>query len=220
MSGLVHRAKENGWAQVLPRIVVGTIRRLRDSFTARKLCAPGFRAGRSPRLLGLLHMRIGRNLNAGDGLWLESVVEYAGERFNPQLIIGENATLSDSVHIACLRSVTIGSGLLCGSGVIITDHSHGAYRGDTQSDPAIPPAQRFLFSAGEVVIGSNVWLGDGVAVLAGAILGDGVIIGANSVVTGTIPPSTIAVGAPAKPIRRWDADCGAWLPIALDKLSR
>jgi len=206
-------ARENGWAQALLRIAVGAARRFRDSFTARKLSAPGFRAGRGPRLLGLSHMRVGSNFNAGDSLWLEAVVEYAGQQFSPQLVIGDNATLSDAVHIACLHSITIGSGLLSGSGVLISDHAHGVYRGADQSDPAIAPAQRPLYSAGDIVIGKNVWLGDGVVVLAGARIGDGAVIGANSVVTGTIPAATIAIGAPAKAVRRWDEESRQWLPI-------
>jgi len=215
MSNLLHLAHENGWAQVIPRSLTSVFRRTRDAFTARQLGAPGFRAGANPRLLGLRSMRIGRNFKAGDSLWLEAVTSYQGRTHSPVLSIGENVSLSDRVHIACLHSVTIGSGLLSGSGVIISDHSHGVYRGEGQSDPAVAPALRPLHSAGEVVIGRNVWLGDGVAVLAGAHIGDGAIIGANSVVTGTIPAATIAMGAPAKPVRRWDEESRAWLPITL-----
>ena len=138
-------------------------------------------------------------------------------RFNPEICIGRSARLSDNVHIACLNRITIGDHLLCGSGVLITDHAHGSYRGPSAvpgSDPAVPPAQRPLVSAAPVVIGHNVWLGDGVAVLAGAVIGDGCVIGANAVVTGSIPPRTIAVGAPARPIRQWSAENGSWLPFA------
>ena len=85
------------------------------------------------------------------------------------------------------------------------------------SDPAIPPAQRPLVSVAPVSIGHNVWLGDGVAVLAGAAIGDGCVIGANAVVTGMVPPYTVAVGAPARPIRRWDESARAWVPMAARK---
>jgi lipopolysaccharide O-acetyltransferase len=155
-------------------------------------------------------MQVGEDFNAGDALWLEAVLTYAGEQFTPRLVIGPHARLSDNVHIACLDRVTIGPHLLCGSRVLIADHAHGEYGDGGGSDPEVPPAQRPLRSAGPVVIGKNVWLGDGVAVLPGAVIGDGCILGANAVVTGNIPPRTIAVGSPAKPVRRWDTETRTW----------
>ena len=210
-------ARTNGWAEMAKRAGVGGLRRVRDRSIARSLGAPGFRAGGMPRLLGLSHITLGPDFHAGDALWLEAVVAYgegaARVQFQPRLTIGAAARLSDNVHIACLDRVIIGDHLLCGSRVLISDHTHGRYDGVDSSDPAVPPAQRPLHSTGPVRIGSNVWLGDGVAVLAGAEIGDGCIIGANSVVTGSIPPSTIAFGAPARPVRRWDAAERAWVPI-------
>jgi len=50
----------------------------------------------------------------------------------------------------------------------------------------------------EVVIGRNVWLGDGVVVSPGSTIGEGSVIGANAVVIGVIPPFTLAAGVPAK----------------------
>ncbi|HEY1744978.1 MAG TPA: hypothetical protein VGG18_17540, partial [Granulicella sp.] len=83
-----------------------------------------------------------------------------------------------------------------------------------QSAPDIVPAQRKLHSPAAVVVGRNVWIGDGVAVLPGATIGDGTIIGANSVVTGAIPAGVIAVGSPARVVRRWNETSGVWEPIA------
>ena len=160
-----------------------------------------------------------QDFRAGDGLWLEAVVSYgegaARRSFEPRLTIGAHARLSDNVHIACLESVTIGDHLLCGSRVLITDHAHGVY-GCTEegSDPAIPPAQRPLHSPGAVRIGANVWLSDGVAVLPGAVIGDGCVIGANSVVRGELPPGVIAVGTPARAVRRWDAGSRCWMALS------
>ncbi len=206
-------AREDGWLLLLLRLSKGVFRRIRDHAVARKLAAPNFRCGRSPRLLGLAHMRVGRNFAAGDHLWLEAVTEYAGRALSPLLTIGDNVGASDNVHIACAHSVTIGSGTLFGSRVVVTDHEHGLYRGPSQSSPGSIPAQRPLSAAGTVVIGANVWLGDGVAVLNGARIGDGCIVGANSVVTGEIPAHTIAAGAPARPLRRWHDGRREWIAI-------
>lgn len=190
--------------------------RLRDRSLSRKFNTVNFRCARMPHIAGLSHIHIAKNFSAGDSLWLEAVLHYAGEQFNPQLTIGENVNVSDNVHIACTNSVTIGGGTLIGSRVIITDHAHGKYSGNQQSAPSTAPAQRRLSRDGVVVIGSNVWIGDGVAVLAGANIGDGCIIGANSVVTGPIAPDTIAVGTPARPIRLWDKASATWRTFSND----
>src|SRR3954471_18006682 len=52
-----------------------------------------------------------------------------------------------------------------------------------------------------VTLGKSVWLPWRVFVMPGTTIGDGTVIGANSLVSGNIPPSSLAVGSPAKVIR-------------------
>ena len=59
-----------------------------------------------------------------------------------------------------------------------------------------------------VSIGSGSWLGHGVVVLPGSRIGKNVAVGANSVVTGDLPDFCVAVGAPARVIRRYSQDSG------------
>ena len=55
---------------------------------------------------------------------------------------------------------------------------------------------------GRVRIGNNVWLGDNVIILSGVTIGDGAVIGAGSVVTKPVPAYAIAVGNPARVIKK------------------
>ena len=55
---------------------------------------------------------------------------------------------------------------------------------------------------GDIIIGNDVWLGQNVTILAGVNIGDGVIIGLNSVVASDIPPYTVAVGNPARVVKK------------------
>lgn len=214
-SSLQQFLRENGWLLLLSKILTVPPRLLRDALLSRQLGAPGLRFGRAPRLIGLRHIRLGQNLNAGNDCWLEAVTNFGGTAFEPILIVGDNCNFSDQVHIGCTNRVTIGAGLLCGSHVLISDHSHGQYSPSgaaAQSDPRLRPALRPLSHDKTIHIGANVWLGNGVAVLGGARIGDGAIVGVNAVVTGEIPPHCIAVGVPARPVRRWDALSASWLP--------
>ena len=69
------------------------------------------------------------------------------------------------------------------------------------------PAFNELPYKGDTVIGNDVWIGQNVTILPGVHVGDGAIIGANSVVASDIPPYTVAVGNPCRVIKkRFDDD--------------
>jgi acetyltransferase-like isoleucine patch superfamily enzyme len=125
-----------------------------------------------------------------------------------KLVIGENCKLGDNVHIAASEQVTIGDDCQVASHVFISDTNHG----DGTEHPMTPPDSRAL-TAQPVSIGKCVWIGEGVAVLPGAKIGDGCIIGAHAVVKGEIPAYTVAVGAPARPVKRYSMEKGVWEKI-------
>ncbi len=60
----------------------------------------------------------------------------------------------------------------------------------------------FPFSKGDIVIGSDVWLGRGARILSGVTVGDGAVIAASAVVTRDVRPYAIVGGNPAREIRR------------------
>ena len=65
-----------------------------------------------------------------------------------------------------------------------------------------PPAASDLPLKGDTVVGHDVWIGQNAVILPGVHIGDGAIIGADSVVGSSVPPYTIAAGNPAREIRR------------------
>ena len=65
-----------------------------------------------------------------------------------------------------------------------------------------PPVKEDMSWKGDTVVGNDVWIGQNVTVLPGVHIGDGVIIGANSVVASDVESYTIAAGDPARPIRK------------------
>ena len=121
-----------------------------------------------------------------------------GKKVIPELIIGNGCNLGEYTHITAVNRIVIGDNLLTGRFVLITDNSHGSFKKDELS---IHPSSRPITSKGEVVVGNNVWLGDKVSILPGVHIGDGSVIGANSVVTHSIPPYSIAAGNPAKVLK-------------------
>jgi len=65
-----------------------------------------------------------------------------------------------------------------------------------------PPSMNDLPLKGDTVIGNDVWIGQNAVILPGVNIGDGAIIGANSVVGSDIEPYTVAAGNPARMIRK------------------
>lgn len=65
----------------------------------------------------------------------------------------------------------------------------------------VPPLSEMPVK-GDTVVGNDVWIGQNATILAGVHIGDGAIIGCNSVVGSDVSPYTIVAGNPAKPIRR------------------
>jgi acetyltransferase-like isoleucine patch superfamily enzyme len=89
--------------------------------------------------------------------------------------------------------------LRTGPGVLISDNSHGYIR--DRDELELHPNDRLLYSKGPVIIGNNIWIGETSAILPGDTVGDGAIIGANSVATKDIPSYSFAVWYPAKIIK-------------------
>ena len=70
----------------------------------------------------------------------------------------------------------------------------------------VPPIEELPIK-GDTVVGNDVWIGQNVTVLPGVHIGDGAIIGANSVVASDIPPYTVAVGNPCRVVKqRFDSE--------------
>jgi virginiamycin A acetyltransferase len=64
------------------------------------------------------------------------------------------------------------------------------------------PSLAELTMKGDTVIGNDVWIGQNATILPGVHIGDGVIIGLNSVVGSNVEPYTVVAGNPAKPVRK------------------
>lgn len=149
-------------------------------------------------ILNPQYISIGNNFRASWKLRLEAIDEYKGQKFFPQVIIGDNVSFNTDVHIGCIRRVQIGNNCLFASRIFISDHDHG----DTSYETLLlSPAKRLLQSKGDVIIGDNCWIGEGVAILSGVTIGKNSIIAANSVVTKDLPEFCIAAGTPAKVIK-------------------
>ncbi len=161
-------------------------------------------------LRGKKFISLGKGFTCGPGCRIEA---YSSSK-KKVLFIGENVQLNDYVHIASAEKVIIGNNVLMASKIFITDISHGDYgnHGDERSFPEVSPSLRPL-STKSVEIGDNVWIGEFVSILPGVKIGKGSIIGSNSVVSRSIPENVIAVGTPAKIVKKFDSESKKWVKV-------
>ena len=117
---------------------------------------------------------------------------------------GGSLTLEDeaSVHPRCqlnayMAPIRIGKGTMLAPNCALYSYDHGVA-------PGIPIMDQPLQSKGGITIGKEAWLGVGVIVLGGVKIGDGAVIAAGSVVTQNIPDGAIAMGTPARVVKKRD----------------
>ena len=112
------------------------------------------------------------------------------------LAVGDDVAMNFGVRISAVRRVKLGDRVALGPYVTIDD-------GDGEPSP--------------ITIGDDVWLATRVRVLPGAVIGNGAVITAGSVVSGEIPPNVVAGGVPARVLRLRGADAAlAPTPAAKD----
>lgn len=166
------------------------------------------------KISGSKNIVFGKRVLLGRYLRIEAISRHDKKVYKPQIIVKNNVSIGDFCHIGAIDYIEIGNNVLFGSKCYVTDHNHGIYssRGVSQSNPKEPPNRRTLLGE-KVIIGDNVWIGDNVVILPGVTIGNGSIIGANAVVTNNIPPESIAVGLPARVIKRWNSKLTIWEKI-------
>lgn len=150
------------------------------------------------QLTGLEYVTVGNNCTFGKNIQITAWSRFNGQIFSPTIKIGNGCVIGYNAHITAINSIIIGNKVLTGSNILITDNTHG--NGTVEEKDQVP-MNRPLTSKGAVIIEDNVWLGDNVCVLPGVTIGKGSIIGANAVVTHSIPPYSVAAGTPARVIK-------------------
>lgn len=144
------------------------------------------------------------NVGIADGAWIKASSVLNND--DVELRIGEGCRIGRFNEIYATKSIILERKVLTAERVYISDNSHG------YSCPETAIMDQPLVQNNPVRIGEGSWLCAGVAVL-GVNIGKHCIIGANAVVTCNIPDYSIAVGVPAKVIKRYDFNQKKWVKV-------
>lgn len=109
------------------------------------------------------------------------------------LVVKDNVFLGVGAIVVCVGAIEIGPGCMIAEYVVIRDQDHGMES---------LPVSRSGFVVAPIVLGGDVWVCAKASILKGSLIGDGAVVGAHSVVRGSIPSGSLAVGAPAKVVKK------------------
>ncbi len=173
-----------------------------------------------PRRIYDAHLiHIGDDVSIGPGSLLVPQTRYpsnvmshpekqiAVQTFDPRITIGSRVTSTGMLTIAAMQQVTIEEDVMFATNVLISDGMHGFENANE------PYKYQQMSQIAPVVVKRGCWIGQNVVIMPGVTIGELSIIGANSVVTKSIPDRCIALGAPARVVKTWDVRAQAWIPV-------
>jgi lipopolysaccharide O-acetyltransferase len=146
------------------------------------------------RLGGERWISVGADVFVGSDSYLQVLYDAAGAG---RLEIGDGTSITGACVISAARSVRLGRNVLLARNVYIADHRHAF------EDRSRPVLAQGVEQVEPVEIGDGAWLGQNVVVGPGVTIGAGAVVGANSVVLEDVPAHAVAVGAPARVVRRF-----------------
>ena len=150
----------------------------------KRCVGKGTIVGSGTEIINSANVHIGNGCLLQDGVYIRAGTE-------GKIIIGDRVAINSFARLFGHGCIEIGEDTQIGPCSIITTTDHD-YHDDLKVN--FKP----------VVIGKGVWVGANVTILPGVQIGDSAVIGAGSVVARNIPPRSVAVGSPARPVMRAD----------------
>lgn len=155
--------------------------------------------------LGWRNIRIGTRCVISSQCWF-NVNQRSGDR--PSIVIGDHSFIGQRNFFSPAQLIQIGPYALTGVDCRFMGADH------VFADPFYPYIATGVTSEGRLIVGANCWLGAGVSVVGEVSIGHGCVIGAGAMVTKSVPPFSLVVGAPARVVKRFDMSKQAWVSAA------
>ena len=158
---------------------------------------------KKPMFLTPEYISIGSGCYIWNDARIEGISSYARKSFEPHIILEDGVTIQQRCHITAADTLTIEKGATILFDVMITNIDH------EYEDLTMPVGNQPLMVK-KTQIGENCFIGSGVKIQAGTILGRHCVVGTNAVVRGTFPDYSVIVGVPAKIVKRYDEVSRKW----------
>lgn len=161
--------------------------------------------------VGLLHnflngkyIEIGKGTSIGRYCKLHCYDRNNNIKYTPSIKIGNDCMIGQNFSVMSADSVIIEDKVLMASYITIVNENHGMNVEDELDYRRQP-----LVTA-PVIIKEGAWIGERCCILSGVTIGKRSIIGSGSIVNKSIPDYCIAVGSPARVIKKWNFQTHQW----------
>lgn len=170
------------------------------------------------RIVNSEYITMGDDVYLGPNCLLVAIAQYPGVSMNapegtpvahyqPSIVVGNRVTSTGGLQIGAMDEVVIEDDVILATNINITDGFHGYQRVD------VPYKFQAMERIQPIRIKRGSWVGQNVVIGPGVVVGENSIIGANSVVLDSVPDRCIAVGSPARVIKRWSDERSVWVSV-------
>ncbi len=155
---------------------------------------------RSGQIKRINKMNIGKNISFGR----DTRINFYDKENDKKLYIGDGSYFCNRVTILCGGKIVIGRNVLVASDVCFFAENHSI-----DANSSVPYMKQDL-KFKDVYVGDGTWIGEKVIILPGTSVGKKCVIGAGSIITKDVPDYCMAVGNPARVIKKYNTDTGVW----------
>lgn len=152
------------------------------------------------------YIRIGDRVILGREVWLN--IPNVSICCEPAIIIEDDCGIGRRSVISAKNQIHIQRNTILGPSVLIMDHNHSF------EDVTVPIAHQPMTPGGTVRIEEGCWIGFGAAIVCSRgelVIGRGSVVGANSVVTRSVPVHSVVTGNPARIVKQYDLEKNVWV---------
>lgn len=185
----------------LPSSIKRLAHKVRVALIKRRQVGAGTYIDPTAQVLGWAHTRIGKHTTICEGTCINVNHRQPGQL---SVIIGDNCFIGRRNFFTSGQSIELKDYCFTGIGCQFIGAGHSF------AEPFRPYLTAEVESYGRIMLGVNCWLTNNVIVLKNVSIGFGTVVGANSLVTHSLPPLCVAVGQPAHIIQLFNLATHRW----------
>lgn len=152
------------------------------------------------------HIKIGDSVLLDRDVWVNIPVAPSGNE--PVIIFDEGCKVGRRCVISARNRIHFERDVVFAPSALVMDHNHAF------EDVNVPIKSQGITAGGTIRIEEGCWIGFGAAIVCGKgelVIGKNSVIGANAVVSRSIPPNSVVTGNPGRVVKQFDRAKGVWV---------